>query len=407
MKPALDRLVAVLMLMGISLFLALITTPLLAQPTPSYTFKPIDFPGATSTYALGINDYGAIVGFYLTPDDVLHGFLLTAETFSMIDFPGAPRSVANGINNSGQIVGTYYTAPHCGNCYGVTYPFLLTGGVYSTLPEVPGSMPGTTAAIGINRTGEIVGFFTHPCFCNQGGFSLNNSVFALINDPHFPTSVARGINDSGQIVGFSQAIWGASPFVGFLWNGGVFTTISDPNVAPGESTAPFGINNKGDIAGMYYNGQYHGYLLSGGSYITVDYPGANGTIAGGVNSVRQIVGQFLDSYGAWHGFLATPACEFGPQGQTLTFTRDSGKPVEQSVAWRSCGGPGTLVITTDHVASAWLSLNGVLLLTPDNFNSTVTPITLPINLLQGQNVLNLKLQGKPGSTLSLALSAGQ
>src|SRR5258708_39934470 len=53
------------------------------------TFSTIDFPGAATTLAWGINTRGDIVGGYLNADKSDHGFLLNGGQYSTIDFPGA------------------------------------------------------------------------------------------------------------------------------------------------------------------------------------------------------------------------------------------------------------------------------------------------------------------------------
>ena len=90
------------------------------------SFVPIDFPGASSTQAWGINAHGEIVGFYVNPDTTVHGFSLKGGVFSSIDFPGASNTQANGVNAQGDVVGTYAMS-------GVTHGFLLTGGRFTTI----------------------------------------------------------------------------------------------------------------------------------------------------------------------------------------------------------------------------------------------------------------------------------
>ena len=59
----------------------------------------------------------------------------------------------------------------------------------------------------------------------------------------------------------------------------------------------------GDIVGAYKDAssQYHGFLLSGGTYTTIDYPGAAGTQLNGLNDKGQIVG--VTSSSPFVGFL--------------------------------------------------------------------------------------------------------
>src|ERR1700730_15243843 len=83
-------------------------------------FTQIDVPGATSTFANGINGAGQIVGRFNNSVGG-HGFLDTGGSFTQIDVPGANATSANGINGAGQIVGLF------DNTTGV-HGFLDTGG---------------------------------------------------------------------------------------------------------------------------------------------------------------------------------------------------------------------------------------------------------------------------------------
>jgi probable HAF family extracellular repeat protein len=50
------------------------------------------------------------------------------------------------------------------------------------------------------------------------------------------------------------------------------------------------------------------YSVGGATYTTLDPPRATGafTLGNGINSFGQVVGEFRDSAGATHAFLATP-----------------------------------------------------------------------------------------------------
>jgi uncharacterized membrane protein len=66
-----------------------------------------------------------------------------------------------------------------------------------------------------------------------------------------------------------------------------FTTLDDPS---GTNTAPFGINNSGEIVGGYLDGHNHGFLYDIGTYTTIDPPVTVGTVALGINNKGAIVG---------------------------------------------------------------------------------------------------------------------
>jgi probable HAF family extracellular repeat protein len=79
---------------------------------------------------------------------------------------------------------------------------------------------------------------------------------------------ASGINDAGLVIG-------GRPGSAFLYDKGVYTTLSDPS---GQSTSLAGINSEGEIVGSYTDngGHSHGFTYNNGSYTTFDYPSASG-----------------------------------------------------------------------------------------------------------------------------------
>src|SRR5208282_5563232 len=72
------------------------------------------------------------------------------------------------------------------------------------------------------------------------------------------------------------------------------TIISIPGA---WSTDARGINDSGQVVGRYSGstGNTHGFLWSGGSVTTIDCTGATLTEANGINSSGQIVGDYLDA----------------------------------------------------------------------------------------------------------------
>jgi len=97
-----------------------------------------------------------------------------------------------------------------------------------------------------------------------------------------------------------------------------------------------------------------------------------------------------------------PGCSFGPDG-ALVAERVAGKPTWQDVSWESCGGPGTLTIEGDRVASATVYLNGEVVALPSDFDGRPTRLEVPIVLSEGDNTLTVQVQGKPGGRLTFEL----
>jgi probable HAF family extracellular repeat protein len=106
--------------------------------------------------------------------------------------------------------------------------------------------------------------------------------YSTLDDPSGSTW-PFAINDLGQITGTSSS-------GGFLFSNGNYTPINDPS-ANVDSTEPRGINNAGEIVGLYSTGTTnHGFLYSGGNFTTVDVPGSSNTYATDINASGQIVG---------------------------------------------------------------------------------------------------------------------
>ena len=78
-----------------------------------------------------------------------------------------------------------------------------------------------------------------------------------------------------------------------------FITIDYPGAV---TTKAFGINEAGQIVGGFINvGDWHGYLLSGGSFTPIDVPRSDSTRAFAINAAGEIAGEFVDGTGR-HGF---------------------------------------------------------------------------------------------------------
>jgi probable HAF family extracellular repeat protein len=166
-------------------------------------------------------------------------------SFTTIDVPGAISTAASGINASGQIVGGFTTARY------VSHGFLLdTDGSITTI-DVPDAAFGfTDVCCGINASSQIVGSFTGRRDVPHGFLLDTDGSFTTIDVPGAGFTYAYGINDSGQIVGEYDGH-------GFLDSGGSFTTIDVPSAT---FTEAIGINASGQIVGIF--GDAHGQQAS-------------------------------------------------------------------------------------------------------------------------------------------------
>jgi probable HAF family extracellular repeat protein len=121
--------------------------------------------------------------------------------------------------------------------------FALSNGIFTTF-NVPGAYPGTTIAEGVNDAGQIVGYYRNST--GQHGFLDTNGVFATIDVPSSTATVALGINNAGEIVGGTNI--GGGPH-GILDSNGVFSTVDFPGSLASE---PYGINGVGQIVGSVF-----------------------------------------------------------------------------------------------------------------------------------------------------------
>lgn len=220
-------------------------------------------------------------------------------TFSLIDFPRSTTSTALGIDDKGRIVGAYDDG-NLANYLPGNNAFRLSRDAFSSL-AFPGAVQ--TVALGINKSGEIVGAFVDSGGATHG-FTLIGKIYTEFDCPGGYT-IPYAINDLGQIVGYC-----GGNSTGFLLSDGVYTTIAVPGA---NFTLAEGINNSGVIVGWYFvNGTsgYQGFVDDHGSFTTIDYPGYPNTYLAGINDSGLMIGGYgtavtigSTNYEWPHGFL--------------------------------------------------------------------------------------------------------
>ena len=260
------------------------------------TYLPLDYPGAVSTFAFGINPEGDIVGSYIDTGGDEHGFVLRGGAFVTIDYPGATWTEAWGINPQGDIVGQYGLPDN------TVHGFLRRDDTLYAL-DVPGQP--NTMPVKISPNGTIVGCY-HVSL--PSGATILDTMFGFVLTPDGTTSyplsrtMHNGVNSEGDITGnYSDPVIGTFRDSYIIKNGETtwFTF-------PGSSiTRAWDISTTGDVVGWYKLGPaFHGFLLRGGvlTSIDVNLPGVTQTRAFGINPAGDIVGYFQDASGV-HAFL--------------------------------------------------------------------------------------------------------
>ncbi len=129
--------------------------------------------------------------------------------------------------------------------------------------------------------------------------------FTSLDYPGGTKTFARGINDHGLIVGAYRI---NPPRHALLIKNGKFLKLAQNSFLGANFSEAFKINKRGDVVGDYDDGATHGFLRHKGDLTTLDFPGAQATIALGINNSGVVVGEWdvLDSTGnviAYHGFI--------------------------------------------------------------------------------------------------------
>ena len=287
-----------------------------------------------SSYANAINNAGQVVGYYAVPWGSYRAFLWTASG-GMQDLGtlGGDSAIASGINSAGQVVGA------SSNSSGAVHAFLWTAasgmqdlgdplrGTFSDAAAIndEGDITGTASQVGdiryvaflrtapqrwmkalgtlgshfsygyaINAASTVVGssplnknLIPYHAFIRRKGAHLQD--LGTLGDPS-SNSVALGISQSEQVVGWSSLSGGGSPQP-FLWTATsgmeALVTLGGPN-----STAE-AINNHSQIAGFSDLSQTvtHAVLWTAPDQIQdLGTLGGNYATAQSINEVGQVVG---------------------------------------------------------------------------------------------------------------------
>ncbi|MFQ5640416.1 MAG: N-acetylmuramoyl-L-alanine amidase [bacterium] len=212
-------------------------------------------PGDESSVALGMNTFGEVVGASLVCADCdAHAFVAVCEKeglFSLGAFPGAAQSGAHDINACGQVVGfSHHPDPP------TVRAFRYTEGVGL---EDLGSLGAVSTAEAINDLGWVVGSSTGQAFL----YTDEDGMKGLGWLGSGAVSKATGINNSGQICGYSNTV--SSQLGG--WRRAFLTTREAPAMQDLGVLSPFtrseatAINAYGHVVGSSYDpgGDVHAF----------------------------------------------------------------------------------------------------------------------------------------------------
>lgn len=205
--------------------------------------KDLGTLGGDEAYGRGINNNGQIVGnARFEPDNTnFHAFVYENNTLKDLGTLGGKgvHSRAEAINEKGQIVGWSDTD----DVGASTQAYLYEKGTMKGLGTLGGQHSN---AFDINNNGLIVGTASKADTAEFHAFSYQNDLMTdlgTLATEGTGFSEARGVNDLGQIVGYSMTDGGA--FHAFLYENG---TMNDLGSLHDDAYAN-AINNKGQIVG--------------------------------------------------------------------------------------------------------------------------------------------------------------
>jgi hypothetical protein len=147
-----------------------------------------------STYAYGINKFDTVVGSYSDFSGKMHAFKRTSDgRYLRLTFPESTFTEARGINDNGAIVGNYGT-PNSQLSHG----FIYYHGSWATL-NYKHTTSSNTDLVGISNSGVIGGN-------DYGtGFIYESGVFKVVSAAKSSETTVQGISADGIIAGNLQA----------------------------------------------------------------------------------------------------------------------------------------------------------------------------------------------------------
>ncbi len=191
-----------------------------------------------------------------------------------------PSSYATGMNNVGQVVG------YADTYTGYSHAFLYTGsGPLVNLGSFGGDY-SVSSATGINNLGQIVGYAQAADGTYDGFLYSGNGPMVNLGSTYVPLC----INDASQVA----AVAGSSNFVGtYVSSGGTGNWVNIGSLG-GNETQPCGMNNSGDVVGFSSTSAStelpQAFLYSDGKMTDLGTFGGQLSEATGINDFGVVVG---------------------------------------------------------------------------------------------------------------------
>jgi probable HAF family extracellular repeat protein len=199
-----------------------------------------------------MNQHGDVVGYSMTTNGDMHGFVASNGGMTDLGTLGGNFSAAQDLNEAGLVVGASSTAG------GETHAFAYFGGTMTDL----GTFGGTySTAYRVNTSGQYIGYADLPGDASSHGFIGSSGGLVDLGTLGGPNSFPSAINNHGQVVGSSDTTDQGGH--AFLWDKGSMIDLNA--LVPGSGWVLFDaqfINDAGRIVGNgALNGVAQTYIL--------------------------------------------------------------------------------------------------------------------------------------------------
>jgi probable HAF family extracellular repeat protein len=185
---------------------------------------------------------------------------------------------------------------------------LLTAGTASAAVTYSitdlGTLGGSSFGLGINEAGQVTGYSYTAAGTHAFIYTPGSGMTDIDTLGGGDSSYGRDINDAGQVTGVSDAFAASSD--AFIYTPG--SGMTDIGTLGGSSSVGDGINDAGQVTGWSYTGTdaIHAFVYTPGSGMTdIGTLGGRDSVGDGINDAGQVTG-VSNAGTAQHAFIYTP-----------------------------------------------------------------------------------------------------